>query len=105
MYDEFSEKSGHSTECGLIIKDFLNQAFAGTRRVVKCTCKICRNYTFLTHDEVQVHLCKKKRFILNYLVWSDHNEVEPPVVGAESDKNEDEDQMDEMIMTLVGNTM
>jgi hypothetical protein len=60
MYDEFSEKSGHSTECGLIIKDFLNQAFAGTRRVVKCTCKICRNYTFLTHDEVQVHLCKKK---------------------------------------------
>jgi hypothetical protein len=48
---------------------------------------------------------QKKRFILNYLVWSDHNEVEPPVVGAESDKNEDEDQMDEMIMTLVGNTM
>jgi hypothetical protein len=32
----------------------------------------------------------------NYLVWRDHGEVEPLVVGAESDGNEDEDQMDEM---------
>jgi hypothetical protein len=27
----------------------------------------------------------------NYLVWHDHEEVEPPVVSAESDRNEDDD--------------
>jgi hypothetical protein len=30
-------------------------------------------------------------------VWHNHGEVEPQAIGAESDKNEDEDQMDEMI--------
>jgi hypothetical protein len=29
MYNGFNEKSGHSTEWVRIIKDFLNQAFAG----------------------------------------------------------------------------
>jgi hypothetical protein len=33
----------------------------------------------------------------NYLVWCDHGEVELPVVGAESDENEDDDRMDEMV--------
>jgi hypothetical protein len=36
----------------------------------------------------------------NYLVWRDHREVEPPVVGAESDGNEDDDQMDEMVADI-----
>jgi hypothetical protein len=36
----------------------------------------------------------------NYLVWRDHGEVEPPVVGAESDENEDGDQMDEMLADI-----
>jgi hypothetical protein len=36
----------------------------------------------------------------NYLVWRDHGEVEPPVVGAESDKNEDDDWMDEMLADI-----
>jgi hypothetical protein len=31
------------------------------------------------------------------MVWCDHGEVEPPVVGAESDENEDGDRMDEML--------
>jgi hypothetical protein len=48
MYDEFSEKSGHSTEWVQIIKDFLNQAFVGGRCVAKFLCKICQNYRFLT---------------------------------------------------------
>jgi hypothetical protein len=52
MYDEFSEKSGHSTEWVQIIKDFLNQAFVGGRCVAKFLCKICQNYRFLTWDEV-----------------------------------------------------
>jgi hypothetical protein len=33
----------------------------------------------------------------NYLVLRDHREVEPSVVGAESDGNEDDDRMDEML--------
>jgi hypothetical protein len=99
MYDRFSEKDGHSTEWVQIVKDFLNQAFPGGRCVVKCSCKICRNYTFLTQDEVQVHLCNKGS-MPNYLVWHDHGEVEPPVVGAESDGNEDEDWLDEMIIDI-----
>jgi hypothetical protein len=99
MYDEFSKKGGHSTEWVEIVKDFLNQAFAGGHCVVKCPCKICQNYKFLTQDEVQVHLCKKK-FMSNYLMWRDHGEVKMPAIGIESDGNEDEDQMDEMITKI-----
>jgi hypothetical protein len=36
----------------------------------------------------------------NYLVWRDHREVEPPVVGTESDRNEDDDRMDEMLADI-----
>jgi hypothetical protein len=38
--------------------------------------------------------------MLNYLVWCNHGEVEPPVIGAESDRNEDDDQMDEMLADI-----
>jgi hypothetical protein len=38
--------------------------------------------------------------MLNYLVWRDHGEVEPPAIGVESDGNEDEDWMDEMITDI-----
>jgi hypothetical protein len=96
MYDRFSKKSGHSIEWVRIVKEFLNQAFAGCRYVAKCHCTICWNYGFLNQDEVQIHLCQEG-FMLNYLVWRDHREVEPPVVGVESDENEDDDRMDEML--------
>jgi hypothetical protein len=33
-------------------------------------------------------------------VWHDHGEVELPVVGAESDGNEDDDRMDEMVADI-----
>jgi hypothetical protein len=36
----------------------------------------------------------------NYLVWHDHGEVEPPVVGTKSDINEDDDRMDEMLADI-----
>jgi hypothetical protein len=38
--------------------------------------------------------------MLNYLVWHDHGAVELPVIGAESDRNEDDDQMDEMLADI-----
>jgi hypothetical protein len=50
-------------------------------------------------DEVLVRRCKKG-FIPNYLVWCGHSEVEPPAVGAKSNGNKDEDQMDEMITDI-----
>jgi hypothetical protein len=53
----------------------------------------------LTQDEVHVHLCKKG-FMSNYLVWRDHGEVEPPAISTESDGNEDDDQIDEMIADI-----
>jgi hypothetical protein len=99
MYDGFSKKSGHSVEWVRIVKEFLKQAFAGCRHVAKCPCTICRNYRFLNQDEVQVHLCQEG-FMPNYLVWRDHGEVEPLVIGAESDKNEDDDRMDEMLVDI-----
>jgi hypothetical protein len=99
IYDGFSKKSGHSVEWVRIVKEFLNQAFAGCRRVAKCPCTICRNYKFLNQDEVQVHLCQEG-FMPNYLVWRDHGEVEPSVVGTESDGNEDDDPMDEMLADI-----
>jgi hypothetical protein len=88
MYNRFSKKSGHSAEWVWIVKEFLNQAFAGCRHVAKCPCTICQNYRFLNQDEEQVHLCQEG-FMPNYLVWRDHGEVEPPVKGAESDRNEE----------------
>jgi hypothetical protein len=96
MYDGFSKKSGHSAEWVWIVKEFLNQAFAGCRRVAKCPCTIYRNYRFLNQDEIQVHLCQEG-FMPNYLVWCDHKEVEPSVLGTESDGNENDDRMDEML--------
>jgi hypothetical protein len=65
MYDGFSKESGHSAEWVQFVKEFLDQAFAGGRRVAKCPCTICQNYRFLTQDEVQVHLCQEG-FMLNY---------------------------------------
>jgi hypothetical protein len=38
--------------------------------------------------------------MLNYLVWCDHGEVELSVIGAESDGNEDDDRMVEMLADI-----
>jgi hypothetical protein len=38
--------------------------------------------------------------MLNYQVWHDHGEVEPPIVGIESNENEDDDRMDEMVADI-----
>jgi hypothetical protein len=48
------------------------------------------------NDDIKLHLCNEG-FMLNYLVWRDHREVQPTV---ESDGNVDEDQMDEMIADI-----
>jgi hypothetical protein len=75
MYERFSKKSEHSVEWIQIVKQFLNKAFADGHHVTKCSCTICRDYRFLTHDKVHIHLCQEV-FMPNYLVWRDHGEAE-----------------------------
>jgi hypothetical protein len=36
----------------------------------------------------------------NYLVWRDHREVELSVIGSESNRNENDDWMDEMLADI-----
>jgi hypothetical protein len=48
MHDGFGKESGHTTEWVRIVKEFLNQAFAGGHRVANCPCTICWYYGFLT---------------------------------------------------------
>jgi hypothetical protein len=38
--------------------------------------------------------------MLNYLMWRGHGKVEPPAVGAKSDRNEDKGRMYEMITDI-----
>jgi hypothetical protein len=75
----------------------LNKAFADGHRVAKCPCTIYHNYRFLTQDKVQIHFCQEG-FIPNYLVWRDHGGAEE--LPVESDGNEDEDRMDEMVTNI-----
>jgi hypothetical protein len=96
MCDGFGKTGAHSNEWLQITIDFMNQAFAGGTRVVKSPCRIYQNFAFLLKDDIKWNLCKNG-FMLNYLVWREHRGVE---AAAESNENEDEDQMDEMIVYM-----
>jgi hypothetical protein len=48
--------------------------------------------------EMSAHLAKK-RFMSNYLMWHQHGEVQPAVAN-ELDRNDDADQMDDMIADI-----
>jgi hypothetical protein len=98
MYNRFSDKGAHSIERVQITNDFLNLAFAGGHHVAKLLRKKCWNYRFLSRDDIHLHLCKVG-FMLNYLVWCEHREVQPAAT-TESDGNEDENQMDDMITNI-----
>jgi hypothetical protein len=76
----------------------MNLAFAGGRRVANYPCIKCGNYKMLLLYDMHGHLAKD-RFMPNYLVWCNHKEVEP-VVAPESDGNEDEDWVNDMIADI-----
>jgi hypothetical protein len=92
MYDGFSDKGSYSAKWFEIVKNFLKLAFSGDRCEVKCLCNKCRNRRMLSEYE-------KHRFMLNYLVWHQHREVQAPATD-ESDESNDEDQMDGMIVDI-----
>jgi hypothetical protein len=47
---------------------------------------------------MSAHLAKKG-FMLNYLLWHQHGEVQP-VVANESDRNDDVDRMDDRVADI-----
>jgi hypothetical protein len=97
MYDGFNDKGVHSAEWFWIAKEFLKLAFAGGRHKAMCLCSRCCNRRMLSY-EMSGHIAKKG-FILDYLVWHQHGEVQP-FTAPESDKNDDEDWMDDMIADI-----
>jgi hypothetical protein len=98
MYDGFSDKEAHSTEWFWITKEFLKLAFDGGRCEAMCPCSRCCNRRMLFEYEMSAHIAKNG-FLLDYLVWHQHGEVQPPV-AAESDENDDEDWMDDMVADI-----
>jgi hypothetical protein len=65
---------------------------------VSYTCSRCENRKMLSEYEISSHLAKKG-FILNYLLWHQHGEVQP-TIADESDENDYVDQMDDMIADI-----
>jgi hypothetical protein len=74
MHDRFSDKCAHYVEWFEIVKNFLNLAFAGDHREVKCPCNRGQNRRMMSEYEMSSHIAKY-RFISNYLVWPQHGEV------------------------------
>jgi hypothetical protein len=75
MYDRFSDKGTHSVEWFEIAKNFLKLNFARDHREAKCSCNRCRNRRMMSGYEMSDHI-SKYRFMLNYLVWHQHGEVQ-----------------------------
>jgi hypothetical protein len=96
MYDGFSDTGKDSAEWVQI--EFLKLAFAGGCRKASCPCSRCENRRMLSEYEMSVHLAKKG-FMLNYLLWHQHGEVQP-VVADELDGNDDVDRMDDMVADI-----
>jgi hypothetical protein len=61
-------------------------------------CSRCENRRMLLECELFAHLVKKG-FMLNYLLWHQHREVQP-VVADELYGNNDVDQMDDMVADI-----
>jgi hypothetical protein len=98
MYDGFNDKGAHSAKWFQIAKEFLKLAFGGGRREAMCPCSRCCNRRMLSEYEMSGHIAKKG-LIPDYLVWHQHKEVQPPT-SIESDGNDDDDRMDDMIADI-----
>jgi hypothetical protein len=94
MYDGFdSVTHGHSDAWVRVADEFVVLAFAGDAHFAKCPCRECRNLIRLKKVEVSYHVFKHG-FMLHYLVWHEHGEVETTV---ESDGDQDVDQIYDMV--------
>jgi hypothetical protein len=98
IYDRLSDKGAHCAEWFEITMNLLKLAFAGDHHEGKCPCNRCRNRRMLFEYEMSSHIAKHG-FMPNYLVWHQHGEVQT-LATAESDRSDDEDQMDDMIADI-----
>jgi hypothetical protein len=98
IYDGFNDTGKHSTEWVWITKVFLKLAFAGDHREASCPCSRCENRRMLSEYEMSAHIAKKG-FMLNYLLWHQHEEVQH-AVADESDGNDGVDRMDDMVADI-----
>jgi hypothetical protein len=64
-------------------------------REVSCPCGRCENKRLLSEYEMFAHLAKKG-FMLNYILWHQHGEVQP-AIADESDGNDDVNRMNDMV--------
>ena len=101
MYDGFNSVTlGHSKEWVRVAKQFVDLAFSGGPRVVKCPCTKCRNFKYVRKiEELEHHLCKNG-FMPNYLVWRSHGEVEQNITELERIDDEEEDRMDDLVADI-----
>jgi hypothetical protein len=76
----------------------LKLAFADDYREASFPCSRCDNRRMFLQYEMSAHLAKK-RFMLNYLLWHQHREVQP-VIADESDGNDDVDRMANMVADI-----
>jgi hypothetical protein len=97
MYDRFSDNGAHFAEWFEITKTFMKLGFVGGCCGESCPCSMCENRK-MSEYEMSAHLAKQG-FMLNYLVWHQHGEVQPSAAD-ESDRNNDEDQKDDMIADI-----
>jgi hypothetical protein len=98
IYDGFSDTGKHSAEWVHITKEFLKLAFAGVHYEVSCPCNRCENRRMLSEYEMSANLAKKE-FMLNYLLWHQHGEVQL-ALADESNGNDDVDRMDDMVADI-----
>jgi hypothetical protein len=98
MYDGFINTDKHYTEWVQINKEFLKLALAGGHREASFPCSRCENRRILSEYEMSAHLAKKG-FMSNCLVWHQHREVQPPVAD-ESDGNDDDNEMEDMVANI-----
>jgi hypothetical protein len=87
MYDGFSDKGAHSAEWFEVVKNYLKLAFASDCREARCPCNSCQNRRMLSEYDMCGHIAKHG-FMLNYLVWHKHGEVQA-AAPAESDRSDD----------------
>jgi hypothetical protein len=98
MCDRFSDKGAHTAKWFEIAKNFIKLAFVDDHREAKCPCNRCQNKRMLSEYEISGHIAKQ-RFMPNYEVWHQHGEVQAPTAD-ESNGNDDEDWMDDMVSDI-----
>jgi len=92
MYDRSNpHRKGLNYEFVSGVQEFIKKAkeqpYFLSERKIKCPCAMCKCVKSLTPREVKTHLYKSG-FQLNYLVWTEHGELEQNIcLGSQSNSS------------------